>query len=37
VILNDHYRHRVIVIDRQTRKIIWQYGVTDQPSAGPAT
>ncbi len=35
VILNDDYRHRVIVIDRQTKKIIWQYGVTDHPGNGP--
>jgi outer membrane protein assembly factor BamB len=35
VILNDDYRHRVIVIDRQTRQIIWQYGVTDHPGKGP--
>ncbi len=35
VILNDDYRHRVIVIDRQTQKIVWQYGVTDHPGSGP--
>lgn len=35
VILNDDYRHRVIVIDRQTKRIIWQYGVTDHPGRGP--
>jgi hypothetical protein len=35
VILNDDYRHRVIVIDRQTKQIIWQYGVTDHPGSGP--
>jgi hypothetical protein len=35
VILNDDYRHRVIVIDRHTKKIIWQYGVTDRPGSGP--
>ncbi len=35
VILNDDYRHRVIVIDRQTKKIIWQYGRTDHPGRGP--
>ena len=33
VILNDDYRHRVIVIDRQTKQIIWQYGVTDHPGS----
>ena len=35
VILNDDYRHRVIVIDRQTKQIIWQYGVTDHKGSGP--
>ena len=35
VILNDDYRHRVIVIDRETKQIIWQYGVTDHPGNGP--
>ena len=31
VIVNDDQRHRVLVIDRETREITWQYGVTDQP------
>jgi outer membrane protein assembly factor BamB len=35
VILNDDYRHRVIVIDRDTKQIIWQYGVTDHKGSGP--
>jgi outer membrane protein assembly factor BamB len=35
VILNDDNRHRVVVIDRQTKRIIWQYGVTDRPGRGP--
>ena len=35
VILNDDYRHRVIVIDRQTKEIIWQYGTTDKKGKGP--
>lgn len=34
VILNDDYRHRVIVIDRESKQIIWQYGVTDRPGKG---
>ena len=28
---NDDYRNRVVVIDPRTRKIVWQYGHTDQP------
>ena len=35
VILNDDDRHRVLVIDRQTKAIIWQYGVTDVPGHKP--
>jgi DNA-binding beta-propeller fold protein YncE len=30
IILNDDHRHRILVVDRQTKQIIWQYGVTDQ-------
>jgi hypothetical protein len=35
VILNDDQRHRVLVIDRVTKEIIWQYGVTDTPGHAP--
>jgi hypothetical protein len=35
VILNDDYRHRVLVIDRQTKAIIWQYGATDKGGHQP--
>jgi hypothetical protein len=35
VILNDDQRHRVLVVDRQTKEIIWQYGVTDRPGHEP--
>lgn len=35
VILNDDYRDRVIVIDRKTKKIIWQYGHTDVKGSAP--
>jgi hypothetical protein len=35
VILNDDYRHRVIVIDRDSKQIVWQYGITDHPGQGP--
>jgi len=31
IIANDDQRHRVIVIDRATKAIVWQYGVTDTP------
>jgi len=35
VILNDDHRHRVLVIDRQTKAIIWQYGTTDKEGHAP--
>jgi outer membrane protein assembly factor BamB len=30
IALNDDFRHRVIVIDPTTNKIVWQYGVNDR-------
>ncbi|MCL5009141.1 MAG: hypothetical protein M1400_02235 [Patescibacteria group bacterium] len=33
ILANDDQNHRVIVIDKQTKKIIWQYGVTGKPGA----
>jgi DNA-binding beta-propeller fold protein YncE len=35
VIVNDDQRHRVIVIDRATKAIVWQYGATDSPGHAP--
>ena len=35
ILANDDYNHRVIVIDKKTKKIIWQYGVTGKPGNGP--
>jgi hypothetical protein len=35
IIVNDDARHRVIVIDRATKAIIWQYGVTDVAGHAP--
>ncbi|HSR95074.1 MAG TPA: PQQ-binding-like beta-propeller repeat protein [Solirubrobacterales bacterium] len=32
---NDDYRHRVVIINPRTRKIVWQYGHTDSPGRGP--
>ena len=34
ILSNDDYNHRVIVIDKKTKKIIWQYGVTGKPGQG---
>jgi N-acetylneuraminic acid mutarotase len=31
---NDDYRHRVVIIDPHTHKIVWQYGRTDRPGRG---
>lgn len=35
IIVADDLRNRVIVIDRQTKKIIWQYGKTDTKGHTP--
>ncbi len=35
ILLNDDHRERVLVIDRQTKEIIWQYGTTDQRGHAP--
>lgn len=35
ILLNDDLRHRVVVIDRATKRIVWQYGVTDTPGHAP--
>lgn len=35
IIANDDLNHRVIVIDKASKKIIWQYGITGRPGAGP--
>ncbi len=33
IALNDDFRHRVVIIDPATCRIVWQYGHTDRPSA----
>lgn len=33
ILANDDYNHRVIVIDKQTKQIVWQYGVTGKPGS----
>ena len=35
IIAADDWRERVVVIDRRTKAIIWQYGVTDRKGHGP--
>ncbi len=35
VLLNDDLNHRVIVIDKVTNAILWQYGVTHRPGTRP--
>lgn len=35
ILLNDDHRERVLVIDRQTKEIIWQYGTTDTRGHAP--
>ena len=34
VAVNDDYRHRVVIIDPRSNRIVWQYGVTDSPGTG---
>jgi hypothetical protein len=34
VAVNDDYRHRVVLIDPATNRIVWQYG-TGAPGSGP--
>jgi hypothetical protein len=34
IALNDDFRHRVVVIDPRTNRIVWQYGMTDRPGRG---
>lgn len=31
IAVNDDFRHRVVIIDPRTRRIVWQYGHTDRP------
>jgi hypothetical protein len=35
VILNDDFRHRVLLLDPLTGRIVWQYGHTGVPGRGP--
>jgi hypothetical protein len=35
IAVNDDYRHRVVVIDVHTRRIVWQYGHTGVPGIRP--
>jgi hypothetical protein len=35
VAVNDDFRHRVLVIDPHSNRIVWQYGHTDHPSTAP--
>src|SRR5262249_45732754 len=35
IAVNDDYRHRVIVINPRTDRIVWQYGHTDVSGTAP--
>ena len=35
IAVNDDFRHRVVVIDMRTQRIVWQYGHTDVAGFGP--
>ncbi len=34
ILANDDFNHRIIVIDKKTKHIVWQYGVTGKPGVG---
>ncbi len=34
VSINDDFRHRIVVLDPKTMRIVWQYGRTDVPGRG---
>jgi DNA-binding beta-propeller fold protein YncE len=35
IIANDDLNHRVIVIDKASKRIVWQYGITGHHGSGP--
>ena len=35
IAVTDDYRHRVVLIDVRTRRIVWQYGHTDRKGTAP--
>jgi outer membrane protein assembly factor BamB len=35
IAINDDWRHRVILVDPASGRIVWQYGHTDVPSSAP--
>ena len=35
IAVTDDYRDRVVLIDRQTKRIVWQYGKANHPGTGP--
>jgi Kelch motif protein len=35
IAINDDWRHRVILVDPSSRRIVWQYGHTDVASSAP--
>jgi hypothetical protein len=35
IVATDDYGQRVVVIDKRTKRIVWQYGHLDQPRSAP--
>jgi hypothetical protein len=35
IAVNDDYRHRVVLISRKAKRIVWQYGHTDVAGTAP--
>jgi len=34
ILANDDFNHRVIVVDKKSKQIVWQYGVSGKPGRG---
>ena len=35
IAITDDWHHRIVVIDRRTKRVVWSYGHLDQPSSAP--
>jgi outer membrane protein assembly factor BamB len=35
ILINDDFRHRLVIVDPATNTIVWQYGTTDRPGRTP--
>jgi hypothetical protein len=35
IAITDDWHHRIVVIDKRTKRVVWSYGHLDQPSSAP--